>query len=182
VKTNTITYATRQDWLNEPIGSGLYRKWLIDNGSLTARLKSHYDDFNLMPLKSVHEKAHLDEWAVFNMANYQHVLIREVLLSGKGKPAVFAHSVIPLNSLHGQWIGLGRLGNKPLGAALFANPNVTRTPLQFKKITKQHPLYRKAIAHSNEKPNALWARRSVFNLNCAKILVTEVFLPHISYE
>jgi chorismate-pyruvate lyase len=31
----------------------------------------------------------------------------------------------------------------------------------------------------NKLPDALWARRSVFRLNQAAILVTEVFLPQV---
>jgi len=30
-----------------------------------------------------------------------------------------------------------------------------------------------------EKPAYLWARRSVFSLNCASIIVIEVFLPDL---
>jgi chorismate--pyruvate lyase len=85
--------------------------------------------------------------------------------------------------MRGIWLGLRRLGNKPLGAALFSDPKVTRTPLEYKKINRQHALYRQAIKYLVEPPKDLWARRSVFQLNSVfnrhVIMVTEVFLPNI---
>ena len=92
---------------------------------------------------------------------------------------MFAHSVLPRGSLRGAWNGLGRLGNKPLGATLFANPKVKRTPLSYKKLTPNHALYQHAIQYLTQKPSYLWARRSIFSLNCANIMVTEVFLPQL---
>lgn len=98
---------------------------------------------------------------------------------GNNQPVVFAHSVLPYASLRGAWLGLGKLGNKPLGAALFANPKVKRTPLEYKKLPCHHPIYMRLTEHVPNMPNALWARRSVFQLNCARILVTEVFLARL---
>lgn len=105
------------------------------------------------------------------------VLVREVLLYGNGLPVVFAQSVLPRKSLQGEWRRLGKLGNKPLGAVLFANPKVRRTPLSYKKLTPNHALYRNAIRHLTSRPDFLWARRSLFSLHCNHIMVTEVFLP-----
>ncbi len=159
--------------------SGAYRKWLIDDGSLTARLKAHYADFALQPVLLKNAKAFTDESALIGLKANQHSLIREVLLMGNHQPVVFAHSVLPKTSLRGAWIGLGRLGNKPLGATLFANPKVKRTPLEYKKLPRQHPISMRVAAHMATNPKALWARRSIFSLGCAKILVTEVFLEQL---
>jgi len=114
------------------------------------------------------------------MAANDSAQIREVLLYGNGRPVVFAHSVLPRRSLQGEWRSLGRLGNKPLGAVLFANPKVKRTPLSYKKLTANHDLYQAALRYAAGRPEYLWARRSIFSLNCASILVTEVFLPGLS--
>jgi chorismate--pyruvate lyase len=102
-----------------------------------------------------------------------------VSLCCDGVQVVFAHSVLPRSSLRGAWHNLGRLGAKPLGAVLFANPEVTRTPLAFRKLLPHHALYTRAVEHLAERPACLWARRSVFMLNNAPILVTEVFLPGV---
>jgi chorismate--pyruvate lyase len=106
-------------------------------------------------------------------------LLREVYLYCGTTPVVFAHSVVPRRGLRGPWRGLSRLGNKSLGAALFANPAVQRMPLQFKKLNPHHQLHRRACRLLEVKPAHLWARRSVFGLHGSPILVTEVFLPDI---
>ena len=158
---------------------GAYRKWLIDSGSLTARLQSRYSHFAVKPVAVKYAKAIQDEAALLHLPARKTALIREVLLIGNNQPVVFAHSVLPRTSLRGAWNGLGRLGNKPLGATLFANPKVKRTPLEYKKLSRQNPISMRVAEHMLTPPKAMWARRSVFSLNCAKILVTEVFLPQL---
>ena len=153
--------------------------WLIDVGSLTARLQQRYNKFAVKPVAVKYAKPIQDEAALLHLPAYKVALIREVLLIGNNQPVVFAHSVLPRASLRGAWNGLGRLGNKPLGATLFANPKVKRTPLEYKKLPRQHPISMRVAEHMQTSPKALWARRSVFNLNCARILVTEVFLPQL---
>lgn len=92
---------------------------------------------------------------------------------------VFAHSVFPRESLRGSWQAVGRLGNQPLGASLFANPRVQRTTLSYKKLSRHHLLYQHATQSLEDRPAYLWARRSVFSLLGAKVMVTEVFLPNL---
>ena len=158
---------------------GAYRKWLIDSGSLTARLKARYTNFAVKPVAVKDAKPIHDEAILLRLPAYKNALIREVLLIGNNQPVVFAHSVLPRASLRGAWNGLGRLGSKPLGAMLFANPKVKRTPLEYKKLPRQHPISMRVAKHMQNRPKALWARRSIFSLNCAKILVTEVFLEEL---
>lgn len=179
VKIQQNLIYSRKQWLKKPILCGAYRKWLIDNGSLTASLKARYAGFALRPILLKNVKAFTDESALLGLKANQHVLIREVLLMGNNQPVVFAHSVLPTTSLRGAWNGLGRLGNKPLGATLFANPKVKRTRLTYKKLPRHHPISMRLAVHMQMAPKAMWARRSVFSLNCAKILVTEVFLPQL---
>jgi chorismate lyase len=179
VKIQQYRSQPRQQWLKKPMLSSAYRKWLIDDGSLTARLKARYADFGVKPVLLKNAPAFTDESALLGLKANQHALIREVMLMGNNHPVVFAHSVLPRASLRGAWRGLGKLGNQPLGATLFANPVVKRTPLAYKKLSSHHAQYRHAVAHLTNKPTHLWARRSVFSLGCASILVTEVFLPQL---
>jgi chorismate--pyruvate lyase len=169
----------KSNWLTKPLNSGNLRQWLIDNGSLTARLKARYADFAVQPVSLKNAKAFTDELKQVSLKIHQHALIREVVLMGNQQPVVFAHSVLPHASLCGAWRGFGKLGNKPLGAALFANPQVKRTPLEYKKLPRHHPISIRITRHVPNASNTLWARRSVFQLNCARILVTEVFLAQL---
>ena len=166
-------------WLKKPLLAHVHQSWLIDTGSLTARLQLRYSHFVVKPVAVKYAKPMIDESALLHLPAHNTTLIREVLLMGNNQPVVFAHSVLPRISLRGAWNGLGRLGNMPLGATLFANQKVKRTPLSYKKLSPHHALYQHATAHLSIKPAHLWARRSIFSLNCAKIIVTEVFLPQL---
>lgn len=179
MKTQQNFAQSRLRWLKNPMLSAVYRKWLIDTNSLTARLQLRYSQFAVKPITLKYAKPIAHEATLLCIPAHKTALIREVLLLGDNQPVVFAHSVLPRTSLRGAWKGLGRLGNKPLGAMLFANPKVKRTPLEYKKLPRQHPISMRVAEHMQTSPKALWARRSVFSLNCAKILVTEVFLEEL---
>lgn len=179
MKVHKIYSCTRQRWLRQPFSSGQYQPWLLEKGSLTARLQQKYARFHVIPVSVRNQKPVFEEAALLHMASHDYAQIREVLLYGNDRPVVFAHSVLPRKSLSGEWRGLGRIGNKPLGAVLFASPKVIRTPLSYKKLTANHALYQAAMPYVSGRPKYLWARRSLFSLNCASIMVIEVFLPEL---
>ena len=107
------------------------------------------------------------------------VLVREVLLYCRGTPVVFAHTVVARADLRGAWRSIATLGERPLGAALFADPRVSRYALRQRKLGMHHELRRRVDALLSGAPRTLWARRSLFRLHNSPILVTEVFLPEI---
>lgn len=158
---------------------GRYRPWLLDRDSLTRRIQLRCTAFSVRHVRQRHGKAMPSERNMISLGTHSRALLRDVFLYCNDTPLVFAHSVLPAASLHGAWQGLGRLGDKPLGAALFSNPKVQRTPLCFKKLNRRHALYRLACSVLPDKPASLWARRSLFYLQGRPILVTEVFLPGI---
>lgn len=179
MKTTIYSPYSNLGWLKKPLLCGAYRKWLIDNGSLTARLKARYIDFAVKTILLKTASTVIDESALLCLKGNRYALIREVILMGNNQPVVFAHSVLPHASLRGAWHGLGKLGNKPLGASLFANPKVKRTPLAYKKLPRYHPISMKVAENLQTSPKTLWARRSIFSLGYARILVTEVFLEEL---
>lgn len=154
---------------------GACRPWLLDRGSLTRRILTRCQDFSV---RGVRMEA---GWAAPEGAasRPQRALLREVFLCCGDTPLVYAHSLLPLASLSGRWRSLCRLGGRPLGDILFSDPLVKRAPLQYKKLTQRHWLYRRACRTLENPPDCLWARRSTFTLNCRSIQVTEVFLPAI---
>lgn len=169
----------KSGWRKRPTNANVMTNWLINDHSLTARLQAHYSHFAVKPILVKYARPITDEAKLLKLPAQKIALIREVLLMGNHQPVVFAHSVLPHASLRGAWHGLGKLGNKPLGATLFANPKVKRTPLAYKKLPRHHPISMRLAEHLKRRPSEYWARRSIFSLNRAKILVTEVFLPHI---
>lgn len=179
MKIRSSPFPFRSVWLPKPPGSGAYRHWLVDNGSLTQRLRARCGKFAVERVRQRWARPLPDEALLLRMRSHERALLREVSLCCDGMQVVFAHSVLPRRSLRGAWHGLSRLGAKPLGAALFGNPHVVRTPLSFRKLLPRHALYARAVEHLAVRPACLWARRSVFMLHGSSILVTEVFLPGV---
>ncbi len=142
-----------------------WRHWLLDQGSLTARLiKLSQNDFHVEVAFQGWGKPTLSEARALCIHPRQQVLIREVRLCGHGEPWVYARSVIPASTLSGPLRVLKSLGSRPLGALLFKDPTMQRGPIETALI----PL-------GNEKQPA-WARRSVFFMRTKPLLVTEIFL------
>lgn len=155
------------------------RPWLHDHGSLTLRLQQRCDRFSVINLKDSLARIALDESGLLGIAPQQLAWSREVFLCADEQPVVFAHSTCAANQLRGAWQALRTLGNKPLGTLLFSHPQVIRQPLHYKALRPHHPLYRRATSRLSQPPARLWARRSLFYLQHAPLLVTEVFLPEI---
>lgn len=173
----------RQDtfWKGTPSGcpAGLV-PWLRDRGSLTRRIQLRCSNFAVRNISN--GLAHLarDESALLGIAPQQLAYTREVFLHADGHPVVFAHSVLATEHLRGDWSAVRALGSQPLGALLFAHPLVKRKPLHYKALRSSHALYQRATAKLDNPPPRLWARRSLFYLPAAPLLVTEVFLPEIT--
>ena len=184
----------RTNWLNSPVNSGFFRHYLIDKGSLTRRLQLRSRHFSVQLVRMRMAKPLQDEIAILSLKPQQHAFLRDVLLVCDGTSMIFAHSVLPKKSLRGEWRRLAHLGNKPLGATLFANPKVQRRSLTYKKLSCHHKLYKYIMEKTNilsglstnqaQFNRDLWARRSIFSLDKLgysheRILVTEVFFPSI---
>ena len=167
-------------WLRRPPSvPEKYRVWLNERGSLTRRIEERCADFRVRLLSQRRARVNRDERVMWPYDPRRTAWVREVYLLCRRTPVVFAHSIADPKALHGAWRGLGRLENRPLGAALFADPRIRRFPLHQKKLNRNHPLYRRACAALRARPAHLWARRSLFALHGMPILVTEVFLPGI---
>ncbi len=170
----------RNDWLTFiPAIEPGYAPWLHDHGSLTKRIQQRCEKFNVQNIYNGLSMASRDEINLLNVTRPQHIYTREVFLYADDKPVVFAHSVVAAHHLRGTWHTLQHFGNRPLGALLFSHPLVQRAPLRFRALKPEHTLYRHAAIGMDNPPLSLWARRSVFSLHGAPLLVTEVFLPDI---
>jgi chorismate lyase len=153
--------------------------WLRDRGSLTQRIQQRCSRFAVRGVRSGLARIALDESALLGIAAQHLAYSREVFLYADDQPVVFAHSALAREHLRGAWSAVRTLGNKPLGALLFAHPLVERMPLHYQALRITHPLYRRAAGVLRHPPHRLWARRSLFYLHDAPLLVTEVFLPGI---
>jgi chorismate--pyruvate lyase len=167
-------------WNSSAIGcEAALAPWLMDHGSLTARIRQHCDNFSVLNLRDGLMTATHDETALLGVAQRQKIYAREVFLLADDQPVIFAHSVVAAQHLRGAWQALQHLGNRSLGTLLFTHPLVHRAPLCFHALKPSHPLYRRAVISLGAAPGKLWARRSLFTLHGVPLLVTEVFLPDI---
>lgn len=145
-----------RDYLPEP-----WRTWVLDPGSLTKRLiDASEGDFCVEPVNQYWGRATLSEARLLDIDPRQQVYIREVALICKGKPWVYARSIIPRSTMTGEESQLKYLGNKPLGSLLFTHKNMRRGDIQI------------APLHNHE----AWARRSLFYLSGKALLVNEIFV------
>lgn len=167
-------------WHGAALGCGAaLAPWLHDRGSLTLRIQQRCSHFAVCGARSGLARIALDEAALLGIAPQHLAYSREVFLYADDQPVVFAHSACARQHLSGAWAAVRNLGNRPLGALLFAHPLVERKPLHYQALRSTHPLYQRATVRLVNPPGRLWARRSLFYLCGAPLLVTEVFLPEI---
>lgn len=175
-----ISYTSDKFWHGAVLGYETdLAPWLRDRGSLTQRIQQRCKHFAVKNEYSGLARIARDESALLGISPQHLAYSREVFLYADEQPVIFAHSALAPEHLRGAWLAVQTLGNKPLGALLFAHPLVERKPLHYKALRNTHPLYRRAATGLIDPPHRLWARRSLFYLHGAPLLVTEVFLPGI---
>lgn len=174
------------DHVNHVQAPKTMRHWLADRGSLTAKLIAHSNQFQVQRIHQQQEFCWADEFAAIGLTSVGKVHAREVLLRCDGVPAVYAHTILPLNSTASQWPLFRTLGNKSLGSTLFGDPQVQRGALQFARLQANHPAMKRArlLIKNEQMPmelnQPLFARRSLFYRRGGVMLVTELFLPSVA--
>lgn len=155
--------------------------WLFDPGSLTARVIATCPGrFHVEVLSQAWQRASVDEAQRLNMTLHERALIREVYLCCDTTPWVFARTIMPQRTLTGRQKFLAHLGSRPLGAVLFADPQMHRDPMEVTRLSAQQQLFHKAMSESPKAQSDIWARRSVFYLGSKPLLVNEIFLPAVA--
>lgn len=141
-------------------------RWLLDSGSLTARLMAlSAGEFRVEVVTQSWGRPNLSEARALQIDPRLLVLVREVRLLGRGQPWVHARSLIPATTMTGRHRRLAHLGERPLGELLFGDQGMQRGAIETARV----PLYSPGTQ--------AWARRSVFFLDHKPLLVSEVFLP-----
>lgn len=162
--------------------------WLLDDGSLTRRLVAACGGgFRVAPLSQGWRRPLLNEAGVLGMRPDLYGFVREVHLLCDGSPWVYARTVIPPQTLVGERRRLARLGDRPLGAVLFADRSMRRSPVQIARLRPGQWLYDSATAPlagrpAGSLPDEIWGRRSLFWLGDRPLLVNEIFLPALLEE
>ncbi len=152
--------------------------WVYDPGSLTRRVQHIcQQQFRVEVIAQYHGRPLLNEATRLRVPADQAALIREVYLYCGDSPWVYARTIIPHTTLTGRQRFLAHLGNRPLGAVLFADPTMRRDEVEVACMRRVHRLFDTATACLVEPPAMIWGRRSVFYVGRKPLLVNEVFLP-----
>ncbi|MAD44673.1 MAG: chorismate--pyruvate lyase [Oceanospirillaceae bacterium] len=145
-----------------------WRDWLLDKGSLTARLSAlQPGSFNVSVLREYHTRPTPTERRALRLSHQQTVWVREVILRLGDVPLVYARTAVPLATLSGSERRLQSLGNRSLGSYLFRQPSLQRTPLKVCHCRKNHL-------------GLQWARYSLFRLKGKPLLVSEGFSARLN--
>ena len=146
--------------------------WLAEPGLLTARVRRACSDtrFRLLRLERAPLAVHLARR--MSVADGS-CLLREIEFSCGEERWIFAQSVFPDSTL-ARYPWLRELGESPLGEALRRVADTVREPLEYAELPADHELARAAQPQGG---GSLWARRAVYRLAGAPIIVQEVFLP-----
>jgi chorismate--pyruvate lyase len=155
--------------------------WLFDSASLTQRLIEACDGaFEVRVLRQGWQRALAEEARALGLRAAETVFVREVHLLCYGEPCVFARTVIPRMTLSGKYRRLMRLGNRSLGAVLFADKTMRRGKLEIARLVRGHALFESASQGLAVRPQAIWGRRSLFRLGGKPLLLSEIFLHDMS--
>ncbi len=153
------------------------KSWLFDSGSLTSRLIKHCDEpFSVKVLSVCRATPSPDEVKALKLKIRNQAFIRQVILYCGDQPVVYARTIIPLSSLRSSLRGIVLLGNKSLGAVLFADKSMRREAMEITSIKASHKCHAWTRYRGND---SIWGRRSVFILKKQKLLVSEFFLPNL---
>lgn len=146
-----------------------WRHWLLDSGSLTARLKALQPGvFWVEVLQQYYAAPTGIEQTEMQLDSSQKVWIREVVLHLADTPVVYARTAIPLHTLCGNEKRLQHLGNSSLGSFLFRQPHLKRGKLK--------------VSHcQGNNLDLTWARRSVFYLGHKPLMVSEAFSQQLQH-
>lgn len=152
--------------------------WLDDRGSLTKRLMDYCPgQFSVRVLSQQWITPQVEEARLLGVPRRQLALLRQVQLLCDDMVCVYARSIIPLSTLKGKHMRLKRLGDRPLGGYLFAQPNLKRSHQHIARIVKKDPLFKIALPENEPNCDQVWGRRSLFSMGRKSLLVSEFFLP-----
>lgn len=168
-----IWFTAKQVWRYRTAGN--WHSWLIDQGSLTQRLRQ-YGNVTIEIVRQTWARASIDEARFLSLEKSPVVMLREVLIACNQRPVIFARSLFPYAVVKYHGINLLQLGTHSLGDLLFSQKNIKREQLQIAKLTAGDYYHQRISALLDETQPQYWARRSRLYWQRQALLVSEVFI------
>lgn len=173
-KAHPLRWQPLNRWGACPRGKVALRAWLGDEGSLTAQLmRLSQGSLRVRILRQAWDLPTRLELQALGIKQPVRTLVREVILQGNGQDWVYARSLLPSTSLTGRLRHLRKQDTSPLGAYLFRQAQLQRSPMEVVRLAPGSGYTPGYLTQGQ----SLWARRSVFRLHNQPLLVSEVFLP-----
>ncbi len=145
--------------------------WLLANGSLTEKLKTCCNEFQVIVLGETEIQPLQGEFDA-----HRRVWVREVLLSLDGTPWVFARTLIPPPLLTQTAVDFRGLGRSPLGQLLYSHHEFIPGRIEVGESNVNGSIA--GLASALEQPaSSVWGRRRFFNYKQNEMIVCEFFLP-----
>ena len=151
-------------WLISPKVEGKELSWLTEEGSLTERLKTEFDD---VKVKVIYEGVYLLD---------KNFYVREVFLKSNNSPKIFARTLIKIKDLQAEWSSLKNLGDQSLATILFNSPDIKKTSVFYKELFLDDSMFVHINALSPIDKKSLWARRSLWEKQGTYLELLEIFL------
>lgn len=182
VRSQSVFYESRwwrsHEWWRLNIRAE-HRSWLLDAGSLTARLRAIcHVNFAVHVRTQSWGKPLRSEQRELDCERNPWSFIREVILQCDEEPVVFARTVVPSTTLNKGQRRLLRLGSKPLGELLFRDRKMERDGIEVTYLKPGDVLFHRALGPAGD-VGGIWGRRCVFRLHGQPLLVNEIFLPNL---
>lgn len=157
-----------------------YRDWVVDTGSLTARLRTCCPgEFRVRLISQAWARPALEEAWRLDIPRHHLAWVREVMLCCADRPVILARTVIPRASLARGNEALRHLGARPLGELLFRGGGSRRDPMEVACLREGDWLARRLGPVLGAPLQGCWTRRVVHYLRGRPLLVAEVFLPRL---
>ena len=148
--------------------------WLLDVNHLKLALTEQGFAISLILLKQEQGVLSAEE---AQLLKSETGLIRQIYLADKGKPLVYARTVIPAQTYQAFATEFENLGARAIGEILLHDKEqVIRGPLEAGYIEADSDLYNAAAGNNLSLTAPLWARRSQFYMANHPLLITEIFL------
>ncbi|GIU22369.1 chorismate--pyruvate lyase family protein [Shewanella colwelliana] len=148
------------------------KNWLLACGSLTQKLKSHCNQFEVKVLGEDILPPLAGEFP-----QQQQAWVREVLLCLDGVPWIFARTLVPGTLLQKSTANFLALGSRPLGELLFTSDQFIPGRIEVSQFTPCANLASLIDSVGQSKQSSLWGRRRYFAHHDQALIVCEIFLP-----
>ena len=132
------------------------------------------DEFSVSVLSQQWQTLNPEEASAMGLTDVHSALVRQVILRCGNKPMIYARTVIPATTIQGAQRRYANMGNRPLGAMLFADRTMKREAIQIAKLPVEQ-----FVIKDLDTDEPIWGRRSVFRVSGKPLLVSEYFLPEL---